>query len=101
MATLNYRDPVGQSHGPDIVLQSAFWADGEVHSNRTFGIQRSLDVRCTTEVTTETDDMMLQVSWRPVPSILYSLQFALCRSSALRMTKEVGLKPGERNIRKS
>ncbi|KAF8871949.1 hypothetical protein CPB85DRAFT_1350918 [Mucidula mucida] len=60
MATLNYRDPVGQSHGPDIVLQSAFWADGEVHSNRTFGIQRSLDVRCTTEVTTETDDMMLQ-----------------------------------------
>ncbi|KAF9030685.1 hypothetical protein BDZ89DRAFT_659463 [Hymenopellis radicata] len=55
MATLNYRDPIRQS-GPDIVLQSAFWADGDTNFHGSFGNQRSLDVRCTTE----TDDIALQ-----------------------------------------
>lgn len=61
MATLNYRESTRQTHNPDIVMQSAFWADAETNFHRSampFRSQRPLDVRCPTE----TNDIALQVS---------------------------------------
>ncbi|KAF8903185.1 hypothetical protein CPB85DRAFT_1029146 [Mucidula mucida] len=59
MATLNYRESTRQTHNPDIVMQSAFWADAETNFHRSampFRSQRPLDVRCPTE----TNDIALQ-----------------------------------------
>ncbi|KAF9043811.1 hypothetical protein BDZ89DRAFT_217037 [Hymenopellis radicata] len=61
MATLNYREPMRQTH--DVVhTQSAFWADGEVNRRPKFETNdHRLDVMCTTEMTTTVgDSMMLQ-----------------------------------------